>query len=479
MKINDLNPNLIKAHYAVRGKIVSRAQKLEKEGKKIIYCNIGNPQALKQKPLTFVRQLLALTEYPTLIDDHEVSKKFPADIIEKARFILKENPHGLGAYTQSEGLPFIREAIANFIEKRDGIKADYKKIMLTDGASKGIQLVFTMLMKDSKSGFMIPIPQYPLYSATIALYGASQINYYLDEENNWELNENELNLSISKAKEKGIKPVAIVVINPGNPTGSVLSKENIKMIISFAKKNKLAILADEVYQENIYNKALPFHSFAKVMEEMKEKDVPLFSFHSVSKGFFGECGHRGGYMETRNVSDEVYEQMIKLQSIGLCANTSGQIVTYAMVAPPKEGDKSYELYKKERDSILSELKEKAEILGTELDRIPGMKIKIPTGAMYAFVKFELPAEDGINPDNMSHEERLKYESARDNDYCLKLLEETGICVVPGSGFGQKPGTFHFRTTFLPPKDEIKQLTEKIKKFHLDYINEKSKKRVNA
>ncbi|GAB4028781.1 MAG: pyridoxal phosphate-dependent aminotransferase [Elusimicrobiota bacterium] len=468
MNISDLNPNLLKAHYAVRGKIVARAQKLEKEGKKIIYCNIGNPQALKQKPLTFVRQLLALTEYPNLIESGATASKIPADIIEKARFILKENPNGLGAYTQSEGMPFIRQAVADFIEKRDGIKADYKRIMLTDGASKGIQLVFTMLMKDSKSGFMIPIPQYPLYSATIALYGASQINYYLDEENHWELNESELNSSISKAKEKGIKPVAIVVINPGNPTGSVLSKENIKMIISFARKNGLSILADEVYQENIYNKALPFHSFAKVMEEMNEKEVPLFSFHSVSKGFLGECGHRGGYMETRNVSEEIYEQMIKLQSIGLCSNTAGQIVTYAMVNPPKEGEESYAIYKKEKDTILGELKDKAEILGTELDRVPGMKIKIPTGAMYAFVKFELPAEDAIHPEKMSPEERLKYESARDNDYCLKLLEETGICVVPGSGFGQKPGTFHFRTTFLPPKDEIKQLTEKIKKFHLSY-----------
>ncbi len=477
MHINDLNPNLLKAHYAVRGKIVARAQKLEKEGKKIIYCNIGNPQALKQKPLTFVRQLLALAEYPKLIEDEEINKKFPQDVIRKARFILKENSHGLGAYTQSEGMPFIRQSVADFIEKRDGIKADYKRIMLTDGASKGIQLVFTMLMKDSKSGFMIPIPQYPLYSATIALYGASQINYYLDEDNNWELNETELNSSISDAREKGVNPVAIVVINPGNPTGSVLSKENIKMIIRFAKKNKLSILADEVYQENIYNKALPFHSFAKIMDEMKETEVPLFSFHSVSKGFLGECGHRGGYMETRNVSEEVYEQMIKLQSIGLCSNTAGQIVTYAMVAPPKEGDESYDTYRKERDSILSDLKEKAEILGTELDRVPGMKIKIPTGAMYAFVKFELPKEKGIDPEKMNVQERLKYESARDNEYCLRLLEETGICVVPGSGFGQKPGTFHFRTTFLPPKEEIKQLTEKIKKFHLDYTCPKTRNSV--
>lgn len=474
MTINEINPKVIKTHYAVRGKIVARAQKLEKEGKKIIYCNIGNPQALKQKPLTFVRQLLALVEYPELIKSQEITKHFPKDIIERAKFILTENPNGTGAYTQSEGLPFIRQAVADFIQKRDSIKADAKRILLTDGASKGIQLAITLLMKNENSGFMIPIPQYPLYSATIALYGAKQINYYLDEEKNWELNEDELNFSIRNAKEKGIEPVAIVVINPGNPTGSVLSKENIKMIINFAKRNKLAILADEVYQENIYSESHPFYSFAKVMEEIGEKEVPLFSFHSVSKGFFGECGHRGGYMETRNVSEEVYEQIIKLQSIGLCANTAGQIVTYAMVAPPKTDDESYELYQKEKNFILSELKEKAEILGTELSKIPGMHIKIPTGAMYAFVRFELPPEKGVHPEKMSEEERIKYESKRDTEYCMKLLEETGICVVPGSGFGQKPGTFHFRTTFLPPKDEIKTLVEKIKKFHINYIQSLSK-----
>jgi len=468
MNLTNLNPKLLKAHYAVRGKIVARAQKLEKEGKKIIYCNIGNPQALKQQPLTFIRQLLALVEYPELMNHPETLKTFPKDIVERAKFILKENPKGMGAYTQSEGMHFIREAVAGFIEKRDGIKTDVKRIMLTDGASKGIQLVFTMLLHNEQTGFMIPIPQYPLYSATIDLYGAKQVNYYLDEEKNWELNESELNFSLAKAKEKGIATVAIVVINPGNPTGSVLSKENIKMIINFSAKNKLAILADEVYQENIYNKALPFHSFASVVEEMGEKNVPLFSFHSISKGFLGECGHRGGYMETRNVSDEVYEQMVKLQSIGLCSNTAGQIATFAMVAPPKTGDESFDLYEKEKNGILADLKEKAEILGAELNKIPGMHIKVPTGAMYAFVKFDLPAEDGIHPEKMGEEERLKHEAARDTDYCMKLLEETGICVVPGSGFGQKPGTFHFRTTFLPPKDEIKALVEKFGKFHTAY-----------
>ncbi len=469
VKLSNVNSKLLKAHYAVRGKIVARAQELEGQGRKVIYCNIGNPQALKQKPLTFIRQVLSLLEYPELLNSPEAEKLYPADLVARVKMIMGLNPNGTGAYTQSAGIPFIRQAIADFIQKRDGIPADHNRILLTDGASKGVQAVFTMLTNKENDGYMIPIPQYPLYSATIELYGAKQVNYFLDEANNWQLNEHELVRSIKEARENGINPVAIAVINPGNPTGAVLSKENIGMVIRFAKTNGLAIMADEVYQENVYAAGLKFHSFAQVMHELGEKEVTLFSFHSVSKGFLGECGHRGGYMEIRNLPDDVYAEMIKLQSIGLCSNVDGQLVTYLMVAPPQPGDASYEVYAAERGAILGDLKEKAEILGRGISEIAGMHAQIPQGAMYAFVRFDLPHAKGIDPETMTPEERLKYEAARDSKYCLRLLEDTGICVVPGSGFGQQPGTLHFRTTFLPPKEDILTLVEKMKKFHAAYV----------
>jgi aspartate/methionine/tyrosine aminotransferase len=469
INIKNINSRLIESQYAVRGKIVLRAQELEEKGKKIIYCNIGNPQALKQKPLTYIRQVLSLLEYPDLINKPEVEKIFSKDIIEKAKYILEKNPTGTGAYTQSAGITFIRQAIADFIQKRDGISADKDKIILTDGASKGVQSVLTVLLKNPNDGVMIPIPQYPLYSATLTLYGGKLIGYYLDEENSWQLNEKILIESIEKAKKDGINTVAIAVINPGNPTGAVLSEDNIKMIIKFAEKYNLSVLADEVYQENVYLKGLKFYSFAKAMHDLNGKDISLFSFHSVSKGYLGECGHRGGYFEIRNIPEDVFEQIIKLQSVSLCSNVDGQIVTYLMVNPPQPGDESYELYEKEKNGILSELKAKAEILGNELNKIEGMSTEWPRGAMYAYVKFELPHKKGVDPKSMNEEERLKYEAKRDSDYCMALLEETGICVVPGSGFGQMPGTLHFRTTILPPRNEIEDLVRLIKDFHLNYV----------
>ncbi len=469
-----LNPNLLQAEYAVRGPIVIRAQQLEEQGKKIIYCNIGNPQALRQKPLSYIRQTLALLEYPELMNDPAVLRKFPADIVRRAAMILERHPIGIGAYTQSAGIPFVKQAVADFIYRRDGIPTSRDSIILTDGASKGVQAAILALLKSPSDGFMIPIPQYPLYSASIDLYGGKQIGYYLDEESHWQLNETSLTESLTKAELSGINPVAIAVINPGNPTGAVLSLENVRMIIGFAKRHGLAIMADEVYQENVYDPALRFHSFAKVMHEMGETKVPLFSFHSVSKGFLGECGHRGGYTEFRNIPADVMAQLVKLQSISLCANAAGQIATYLMVAPPQPGDESYPVYCGERNGILGELKKKAEMLGAGINEIPGMSLETPSGAMYAFVRFTLPPEPGVDTASMSAADRIAYEARRDSDYCMALLEETGICVVPGSGFGQLPGTLHFRTTFLPPADEIVLFIEKLRHFHLEYTRKLEK-----
>ena len=468
-----LNRNLLAAQYAVRGPIVTRAQQLEEQGRKIIYCNIGNPQALKQKPLTYLRQMLSLLEYPGLLEHPASVERLPKDIIRRVKRILSDHPYGTGAYTQSTGIPFVRQAVADFIHRRDGIATSRDRIILTDGASKGVQAVLLALLREKNDGFMIPVPQYPLYSASISLFGGKQVDYFLDEENSWQLGEQSLNKSIEKAKAGGIHPVAIVVINPGNPTGAVLTYQNIEMVVRFARKNSLAIIADEVYQENVYDPEAKFYSFAKVMNDMKETAVSLFSLHSVSKGFLGECGHRGGYLELRNIPDDVMAEFVKLQSISLCANVPGQLAVSMMVDPPRPGDESHELYEKEKGDVLRSLKHKAEILGEKINQIDGMSVEIPRGAMYAFVKFQLPSEKGIDIGRMTSEERTAYDTRRDSEYCLALLEQTGLCVVPGSGFGQPPGTLHFRTTFLPPKEEIEDFVVKLRQFHENYVRAES------
>ena len=446
LTLQDVSHAVRETQYAVRGAIVARAAELERQGRRVIYCNIGNPQSLGQRPLTFVRQVLALAEYPALLDG-PAATAFPEDARAAARLVLRESAHGLGAYTESKGYRFVRQAVADFVHARDGIPTDADHVFLTDGASKGVQSVLRLLVDGPADGVMIPIPQYPLYSASITLLGGTQVSYFLDEARDWSLSREALESAHAGAVAQGTRVRAIAVINPGNPTGAVLDEANVAMVLDFARAHGLSVLADEVYQENVYRPGDRFVSFASVLVRRGIRDVPLFSFHSVSKGFLGECGHRGGYLECRNVADDVMAQVEKLQSVALCSNSVGQIVTWIMVRPPRPGEPSFALYDRERREILESLRRRAAIVEEGLNAVEGIHCNAVAGAMYAFPRIALPP--GVT----------------DAAYCLALLEETGICVVPGSGFGQLPGTCHFRTTILPPVDEIETVVRRLGEFH--------------
>jgi aspartate/methionine/tyrosine aminotransferase len=439
--------------YAVRGPIVARAAELERQGRRVIYCNIGNPQSLGQKPLTYVRQVLALAEYPELLDGAAASA-FPEDARVAARLVLRESKHGLGAYTESKGYRFVRQAVADFVHQRDDVPADPESVLLTDGASKGVQSVLRLLVDGPSDGVMIPIPQYPLYSASITLLGGSMVPYYLDEAREWSLSREALEKAHAEATARGVRVRALAVINPGNPTGAVLDEKNVSMVLDFARAHGLALLADEVYQENVYRPGDRFVSFASALVRRGIADVPLFSFHSVSKGFLGECGHRGGYLECRNVSPDVMGELEKLQSVALCSNSAGQIVTWSMVRPPRPAEPSFDLYDRERRGILDSLRRRAAMVEKGLNAVPGIQCNPLTGAMYAFPRITLPP--GVS----------------DAEYCQALLEETGICVVPGTGFGQLPGTAHFRTTILPPVEEIETVVRRLGEFHVAFARKR-------
>jgi len=470
-----VNKNILEMEYAVRGPIPMRAAEMVKQGREIISCNIGNPQALGQTPLNYFREVLSLVEEPskiareralkslfeeTPISDIKESDFVPDDVLAVSENIIRQmKAGGTGAYTESKGERFIREAIAAFINRRDKVEvtsslsADPEKIFLTGGASQGVKYVLDLLIAQSTDGIMIPIPQYPLYSATIKKAGGTQVNYYPDEDSGWTFDKELLEESIENARQEGISVKGIVVINPGNPTGAVLDESSIRTVIEFAKEHQLAILADEVYQENVYKGE--FISFAKILGEEK---VPLFSFHSISKGFFGECGHRGGYLEVRNPpriqgSDlDFVDLLTKQASVSLCPNTAGQILTYLMVNPPVDGSESYQKFIDERNRILSDLKDKAAMVRDSFTKMDGVECFGETGAMYLFPRLnKLPA------------------GKTDFDYCMALLEKTGLCTVNGTGFGQKEGTHHLRIAFLPPQALLTRVLPEWIAFHNEYV----------
>lgn len=447
--IKSMAPCVIKAEYAVRGPLAIRAEELDKSTlplKKIVGCNIGNPQQLGQKPITFLRQLAALVEYP------EMSNLFPKDVVKRANEIIMEIG-SVGAYSQSQGIQSIRQMVAEFISLRDNIPSNKNNIFLTSGASEGVRFVLQCLVTQN-TGILVPVPQYPLYTATIALLQGESIGYYLDEQNEWSINCNEIRKTIMGRNVK-----AIVVINPGNPTGSVLKIKIMQEILKLCFDEDLVLIADEVYQENVYKGE--FISFRKVLSTMDLK-VQMVSLHSCSKGVLGECGRRGGYFELHNIDEEVKKQLYKLASISLCPNVQGQIAVSVLCNPPKPGDESYKLYIEETTQIKQSLQRRSEKLCDFFNGLKNVSCTRAAGAMYLFPKIEIPSR--------AQREAKKMNLEADEHYCFLLLEKTGICMVPGSGFLQFPNTFHVRTTFLPNEDTIQEVIMLIEKFHMDYMD---------
>jgi hypothetical protein len=308
--------------------------------------------------------------------------------------------------------------------------------LCADGASGSVNNLLTTLITDERDAFLVPIPQYPLYSALLTLLGGTMLPYYLDELHNWSINVRELEQVITQAQDRGLRIRGMVVINPGNPTGQVLDVGNqvrdvtdlkrrrvraaLIMVSGLAKRLPvkegvrdpsllggislqfstrhcpwpgqqiecwgqlqvellklcasagIPIIADEVYQDNIWDDRKSFTSFRKVALDEKVPGAALFSLHSISKGFFGECGHRGGYLDVLNIPETIITQMKKLMSISLCSNTVGQLMVAAMMAPPKEGDASYPLFAQERDSILASMKRRAAKLVASLRALEGV-----------------------------------------------------------------------------------------------------------
>jgi len=469
LTLSDINPALLNVEYAVRGELAIKAEsyreKLQSSSDhglpfdRIITANIGNPQAkgLDQKPVTFSRQIAALTEYHELCETGK--DLFPSDVIARAKELNAEIG-SVGAYSHSQGVPFIRKSVAKFISDRDGVPSDPENIFLTAGASEGVSLLVNMLIAAPGDGILIPIPQYPLYTATLAQYSGVPIPYFLDEAKGWATDPASVEEAVKKALKEGTKPKGLVIINPGNPTGSVLPESIMKQLVDVADRYGLVLLADEVYQDNLHQRPnQPFISFKKVIATTGSK-VPLVSFHSISKGVSGECGRRGGYFETFNISSEINSLIYKMRSVTLCPPLSGQVGVDSLVRPPKEGEPSYELWKTETDAIHKALATRTRVMAERLNKLEGVTCVDSPGALYLFPQIRLPKKAYAAAQAAGKEP--------DAFYSLALLDETGICTVPGSGFGQKEGTLHYRLTCLC--EGVDEYVGQLEKFHKGFMD---------
>jgi alanine transaminase len=481
LTVKNMSQRALHAEYAVRGPIAVRSNEIDADlakgkgkynFKSTIKLNTGNPQNHEQRPFAFPHQVAALLEAPQLIQTGAAKELFPTDVIERAEYILKETCGVLGAYTATKGFPHVRREVAKFIEQRDNTVAgralgpvDIENIFISNGASGSATALLTALIDGPQDGLMIPIPQYPLYTATLALLGGTPVPYYPEEEKAWAITVADLEASYAKAKDEGVNPKAVVIINPGNPTGQVLDRDILQGIVDWAHKRNVLIVADEVYQENIYAPGKKFWSIREVVLSSKgsiPKETQVVSLHTVSKGMFGECGRRGGYMELLNIPNDARAQVEKLLALQLSPNNCGQIMVGLMCNRPKPGDASYESFNAEYNAVFESLKVRAKLLVSTLRELPGVTCNDIEGAMYAFPNLKLPPRYCA----AAADEKV----APDFKWCMELLEQQGVVTVPGSGFGQKDATHHVRLTILPPKVEMDDVTGRISTFHKELMS---------
>ena len=348
----------------------------------------------------------------------------PKHIVEYTYKAMIENKNG---YSPSSG---IKEAV-DAIEKEAGRKGidNVLDIFVTTGASEAIDICLTALVNQGEN-VLTPTPGYPLYTAIQSKLMSMENPYYLDESNNWQPDINDIKSKINE------KTRAIVLINPNNPTGSLYSLDILQQIVNLALEHNLVIFADEIYDKLLFdgNKHISIGSL--------NKDVSVITFGGLSKNYFVP-GFRIGWgiiSGRQQILAKYIEAINKILRARLSANHPEQ---YA-IKPALEGNHNH------LTEAMSKLTVRRDITVNMLNAIPGISCVKPQGAFYAFPRL-----------HMEHS---------DSQFVNGLIRETGVVVVPGSGFGQVPGTHHFRVVFLPSENILTKAYNNISSYYEKFIN---------
>jgi alanine-synthesizing transaminase len=331
-----------KVTYAIRD-VVVEADKLKKEGKKILHLNIGDPNVF----------------------DFET----PKHMIEAVNKAMLENKNN---YAHSMGVPEAREAIVRE-QERLGIKnVTEGDVLVTTGVSEGIELVLNALINPGEN-ILTPIPSYPVYLAVINKIGASLNQYLTSEENGWQPDLEDIRKKINK-KTKGI-----VLINPNNPTGSLYDRKTLEEIIDLANEHSLVIFADEIYNKLLFDgeKHTPLASLTN--------DIPIVTFNGLSKNYI--CpGWRVGWSVFTGPKDEIEEYKEGVFKMARARLSAPGPFQYA-VKPALEGPQDHII------EMNSKLQQRRDLLHKRLNEIKGFSCAKPKGAFYAFPKFDLGVKD--------------------------------------------------------------------------------------
>lgn len=382
--------------YAVRD-IVVLANEVAKSGRKMLYLNIGDPNLFDFAP-----------------PEHLVNATYQA---------MLRNDNG---YAPSSGIQEARVAIEREAERK-GINNTHD-IFVTTGASEAIDICLTALVNDGEN-VLTPTPGYPLYTAIASKLAMMENPYYLNEDNGWLPDIDDIKSKINERTK------AIILINPNNPTGSLYTIDNLQQIIDLALENDLVIFADEIYDK------LLFDGKKHVSIASLNKDVSCITFGGLSKNYMVP-GFRIGWgivSGRREILSDYIEAINKILRARLSANHPEQ---YG-IKPSLEGDQSH------LAEGIKKMENRRDLTLTMLNSIENISCVKPEGSFYAFPRLHI--------------------SQPDNHFVADLIKETGVVVVPGTGFGQKPGTQHFRVVFLPNEEILESAYTSIGNFLQDYL----------
>ncbi|MFD5915739.1 pyridoxal phosphate-dependent aminotransferase [Kitasatospora sp. NPDC058201] len=388
--------------YEIRGPVVDQANALEEAGHSVLRLNTGNPA-------TF---------------GFEAPEEIIQDIIRNL-----PNAHG---YSDSRGILPARRAVVQYYQQRGVSGVTVNDVYLGNGVSELIQMSVTALVDDGDE-VLVPMPDFPLWTAVIRLAGGKAVHYVCDEEAEWYPDLDDIASKIT-ARTK-----AIVVINPNNPTGAVYPKELLEGILDLARRHHLMVLADEIYDKIVYD-GTEHHCLAALAD-----DVLTLTFNGLSKSY-RVAGFRSGWLVVsgpKQHASNYLEGLTMLSGMRLCPNVPAQYAVQAALG----GHQSI------NDLVLptGRLAEQRDVAHKALNEIPGVSCVRPKGALYAFAKLD-PAVHRI---------------VDDERFVLDLLLREKIHVVQGTGFNW-PRPDHFRFVTLPRADDLETAINRIGRFLATY-----------
>jgi len=332
---------------------------------------------------------------------------------------------GSNYYSASEGIRELREAVAEKENEINGAHIDLDNVVVTSGISEAIYFLMASLVNPGDE-VLIPGPCYPPYLTYAKFFEGKPVTYRTIQERGWSPDLTDLESKISSRTR------LIVIVNPNNPCGSVYSKLEISKIIELAATHNIPVAADEIYDRITYDGK--FTSVASVA-----KDVPIIGLNGFSKTYL-MTGWRLGYLFTQDPKGElteIWDGIQRLSRVRLCAATPIQIA-------------GVEALRGSQDHIpgmVAELKKRRDYACNRMNEIPGLQASKPSGAFYLFPKIEL---------NSTWKD--------DVEFTTRLLQETGVLVVNGSGFDPHYGKDHFRAVFLPPEDMLREALDAIEEY---------------